>query len=122
MADKEVARKTEERALQLRPLCNICEEDGKVVLRLEMPGVEKEYLNLTIDNNQLLITGKRPAVAVEGEFLLKERPVGDYIQIYNLDETIDHEKVDASLEKGILTVTLHLKEQVKPRQITVKSE
>jgi len=99
----------------------IVEEKEKVIIRLEMPGVEKNGLEMKIDKNELSIVGRHLEKAAEGEYLLRERRDGDYYQVYTLDDTIDRNKIDASLVNGILRVTLHLKEAEKPRKITVKS-
>ena len=54
--------------------------------------------------------------------MLRERMHGDFLQTYTLDETVDQSSVDAALEKGILTLTLGLKDHVKPRTIAVRGE
>jgi len=95
--------------------------DGKLRVVLEMPGVRREDLDVRIENNELSIAGRRQP-RPEGTYVLRERPVGDYMRTYTLDETVDHSKIDAVLEKGILTVSLDLKEQVKPRAIQVRGE
>ena len=48
--------------------------------------------------------------------------MGNFLQTYTLDETVDQSRVDAVLEKGILTLTLDLKEHVRARTITVRGE
>jgi len=96
-------------------------KDGKLHVILEMPGVRKEDLDVRIENNELSIIGKR-ASGPEGRYALRERSVGDYRRTYTLDETVDHSKIDAALDKGILTITLDLKEQVKPRTVQVRGE
>ena len=119
MAKKEIEEKRER--VYVRPLANICEEDGKVLLRVEMPGVRKQDVELKVENNELRIVGKREAPAAEQSYILKERRDGDFYQSYTLDDTIDQGNIEAALDKGVLTVTLHLKEEVKPRQITIKT-
>jgi HSP20 family protein len=96
-------------------------KDGKLHVILEMPGVSKDSLEIRIENDELLIVGHRQHEG-EKKYVLRERPVGDYRQVYTLDETVDQSKIDAVLEKGILTITLDLKEHVKPRTIVVRGE
>jgi HSP20 family protein len=96
-------------------------KDGKLHVMLEMPGVSREGLELRIENNELQIVGRRDGDAGK-KYVLRERPVGDFHQVYTLDETVDQSKVEAVLEKGILTITLDLKEHVKPRTIAVRGE
>jgi HSP20 family protein len=103
----------------LRPRSNICTNQDEVLLSLEMPGVEKQDLELHIENNELSIIGRRKQQEA-GRYLIRERVQGDFRAVYTLDETIDQEKVDAVLENGVLTVTLHIKESVKPRKIQIK--
>jgi HSP20 family protein len=114
--------KTEPNRGMLRPRAGVASRgDGKILCVLEMPGVVKEDLEIKIENNKLTVIGRRPSLQ-EYKYLLRERRVGDYLQTFTLDETVDQTKVDATLEKGILTVTLELKEHVKPRTIKVRSE
>lgn len=116
--DKKSAREGQERFL--RPRSNICANQDEVILSLEMPGVEKQDIELNIENNELSILGRRKHRDA-GRYLIRERVQGDFLAVYTLDETIDQEKVDAVLEDGVLTVTLHVKEAVKPRKIQIKS-
>jgi HSP20 family protein len=87
-----------------------------------MPGVSKECLQIDLDANELRITSRRPAAGPSsGSYLVRERSRGFFYQAYTLDNTIDHGKIDAVLEAGVLTLTLHRKDAEKPRRIQVKS-
>lgn len=125
MATKKELEKRTERGTpetrRIRSACTICEDDGKIVMRLEMPGVSKDNLDINIENNQLTIFGKRNTPETEGTYVVRERRDGDFYQVYTLDETVDRNKVEASMENGILYLTLHLKEAEKPKKIEVKS-
>ncbi|WP_020612362.1 Hsp20/alpha crystallin family protein [Sediminispirochaeta bajacaliforniensis] len=101
------------------PVTDICEDEGKVVLRIEMPGVGKEDIDVQIDGDELIIYGKRSDVSPEGDSLVRERITVDYRKIFTLDETIDRDKVDAFMENGVLRLELALKEAVKPRKIQI---
>lgn len=106
----------------LRPLGTVSElPDGNILLRLEMPGVSRENLEIDVDASELCITGRRAEPRVGGTFLVRERPRGGFRQVYTLDDTIDPAKIDAVLEAGVLNLTLHRKEAVKPRKIAVRS-
>jgi HSP20 family protein len=115
--------KTQDRIVRyLKPRSSVRESrDGRLDVVLEMPGVRKEDLEIRIENNELRVVGRRQQ-GEEKKYVLRERPRGDFIQSYTLDETVDQTKVEAVLEKGILRLTLDLKEQVKPRTITVRGE
>ena len=106
----------------VKPRASVNEsKDGKLRVVLEMPGVSRASLEVRIENNELRIAGRRDT-PVEGAYILRERSPGDFLQTYTLDETVDPSKVEAVLEKGILTLTLDLKEHVKPRTIQVRGE
>jgi len=111
-----------QRARFLRPRSAVNESpDGRLHVVLEMPGVQKQDLEVRIENNELTIVGHRERAA-QKKYILRERPQSDFMQAFTLDGTVDQSKVDALLEKGILTLTLDLKEQVKPRKIPVRGE
>jgi HSP20 family protein len=100
----------------------VCEEDqGQIVMKLEMPGVNQDNLDLRYEDNILHITGRREPRSADVTYLVRERQSGTFYQAYTLDHTVDPEKIDASIANGVLTVTLHRKEAEKPRKITVKS-
>jgi HSP20 family protein len=105
----------------LRPRATVNRmENGRIQVVLEMPGVAKDGLEVKVENNELTVTGRREQPRKE-KAILRERPQGDYLISYTLDETVDAGKVDALLEKGLLTLTLELKEHVKPRSIPVRA-
>ncbi|MFW5684016.1 MAG: Hsp20/alpha crystallin family protein [Spirochaetota bacterium] len=106
----------------VRPVGNICQEHDRVVLRLEMPGVRKDGLDITIDGDTLTIVGRRDSYAEGVTYLVRERRDADFRATYTLDERVNREKVEAKIENGVLTVTLHLRDEVKPRKIEVKAE
>lgn len=107
---------------RVRPFSNIMEQNDAVVLRLEMPGVRKENLELNVENDRMVIIGRRDPMPEEARYVVRERRIGEFFQSYTLDDTIDRNRIDAKLEHGILTVTLHLKESEKPRRIEVKAK
>jgi len=121
MADRMNERPIEKRHL-LQPRSAVSEsKDGRLAVVLEMPGVRKEDLHIRVEDGLLRVEGRRQA-ASERRYLLRERPEGDFLKTFTLDETIDASRIDASLEKGVLTLTLEMKEHVKPRTIQVRSE
>ena len=111
--------RTLENVRTVRPVGNIVKEEGKVVLKLEMPGVTKENVELKIENDQLIVQGKRHTEEGDVRVVLRERPFGDYFQSFTLEDTVDRDQVEAAMEQGVLTVTLNLKESYKPRKIQI---
>ncbi len=119
MADQAVAKKTTVDRRTVRPAGTIIEHDDFVTLRLEMPGVSKKNVEITMDGESLIVHGGRDAYADDVRFVLRERRDVDFRASYTLDERIDREKIEAEMAQGVLTVTLQLKEEVKPRSIAI---
>jgi len=103
----------------LVPACSIAEDSGIVSVKLEMPGVSKERIELKIEGNSLTVEGRREEPAQEGSYLVRERRIGNYRKAFTIDETIDRDKVEAELADGILSIRLHVKEAAKPRRIAI---
>ena len=101
------------------PNVNIFETQGGYVLEAEVPGVNKEGLDITLEGAEITITGRRNRETVVGEPLFHERNPADYRRVFELDPAIDTSKVSAKIEQGILTVTLPKSERARPRKITV---
>jgi len=109
----------ERRRRRLTPSCMIREEEGRVTIALEMPGVRKENLEIKIEKNELLITGKPDETGASGTYLVRERGWGDFEKAFTLDETIDRETVNAELRNGVLSLSLGLREAAKPKRIEI---
>jgi HSP20 family protein len=101
------------------PEVNIFETKDGYVVEAEMPGVNKEGLEITVEGNELTIVGSRNAEQVNGQTLFRERRLTDYRRAFELDPAIDTAKISAKIDQGIVTVTLPKSEKVKPRKITV---
>ena len=114
------ARSNAERVAELiSPVVNIVETKDGYVLEAEMPGVNKSGLEITLEDNQLTLVGRRHAEAPAGEALFRESHNADYRRVFELDPAIDTAKISAQMEQGVLTLTLPKSERVKPRKITV---
>ncbi|MFP4643360.1 MAG: Hsp20/alpha crystallin family protein, partial [Spirochaetales bacterium] len=70
-------------------------------------------------NDTLTIRGERD-VPDSDNYLVRERLVAPYERTYTLDDSIDRDNIEAHMEHGLLTLTLHVREQVKPRRIEIK--
>jgi len=117
MSDKSASQKVR----LIRPRATVNRANGdRIQVVLEMPGVNRDGLDVKIENGELTVTGRREP-SHDGRPLLRERVAGDFQMAYTLDETVDPSKVEAVLDKGLLTLTLELKEQVKPRSIPVRA-
>jgi HSP20 family protein len=100
------------------PGVNIFETKDGYVLEAEMPGVNKEGLNISLEENVLTIVGHRQA-APEAGLLYRESRPADFRRVFELAPSIEASGITAKIEQGILVLTLPKAEKVKPRKITV---
>ncbi|MCA1949539.1 MAG: Hsp20/alpha crystallin family protein [Treponema sp.] len=115
-----VEKKQEQKIRTVQPACSICEDNGQVQVRLEMPGVDKDGIEVSVEKNELVIKGRPTINVTEGTYLIRERQTGEYHKRFIIDETIDRDKIQAVMNDGILQITLSVKEAAKPRRIEIK--
>ena len=101
------------------PASSVTENGDGYLLQVEMPGVNKEGLEISTEGNELTITGKRSLPTIEGTLVHHESHRENFRRTFEIDPSIDLNKVNARIEQGLLTVTLPKAEHVKPRRITV---
>lgn len=104
----------------MAPEVNIFETNEGYVLEADMPGVNKEGLEVSVEGNQLTIIGRRPDQGQAPDLLYRESAPADYRRAFELDPSIDTRKISAKIENGVLTIELPKAEKVKPRKIAVQ--
>jgi HSP20 family protein len=104
------------------PLVNISEDKDHLYVRAELPGVKAEDLEITLQDNNLILRGERkiPAEDKQANYHRRERESGFFRRIVALPAMVQTDKVSATSKDGILTVKLAKPEEVKPRKIEVK--
>jgi HSP20 family protein len=114
-----VEQQTPERSF-VTPDVNIYDTQDGYILEADMPGVSKEGLEITLEGNQLTLTGQRQnAKTPQGEMLYRESQRADFKRVFELDPAIDTARISAVINQGVLVMTLPRAEQVKPRRITI---
>jgi len=103
----------------ITPEVNIFETKDGFFLEAEMPGVNKEGLEITLEGNELTLLGHRTDGFAGAGMLYRESKPADFRRVFELDPAIDSGKINAKVEQGVLTLTLPKTEKVKPRKITV---
>jgi HSP20 family protein len=98
-------------------------ETGKeIIVRLEVPGMEKENCEITIEGNTLYLRGEKrfQRETEEGRFHVMERAYGSFERVVPLPQNVDSEAAEASYHNGVLTVRLPKTEGVSGRRIAIK--
>ena len=104
------------------PLVNISEDRDHIYVRAELPGVKAADLEITIQDNSLILRGQRQIASEEKQvnYHRREREAGFFRRIIALPARIQPDKVEATSKDGILTIKLAKPEETKPRKIQVK--
>ena len=103
------------------PAVDIYEDAQKVVLKLEVPGIEEKDLDIRVENHTLTVKGERKFEKEEKEenFHLIERRYGSFYRSFTLPSTVDTESVNAAYNAGVLKLELKKKPEAQPKQIKV---
>jgi HSP20 family protein len=101
------------------PPASVIETGDGYTLEVEMPGVNKDGLDISVENNELTITGRRSLPVVEGTLIHHESRPENFRRTFDLDPSIDADKISAKIDQGLVTLTLPKGEHVKPRKIAV---
>ncbi|WP_339136064.1 MAG: Hsp20/alpha crystallin family protein [Candidatus Electrothrix sp. GW3-4] len=102
------------------PVVDILETDNEFVLKVELPGVEKDDVQVGIDNRILTIKGEKKGDDKDKKVHRNECRYGTFIRTFTLPQDVDVDKVEAACKNGVLSLTLTKMEQAKPKQIEVK--
>jgi HSP20 family molecular chaperone IbpA len=104
------------------PRVDIYETDKELILYAEVPGVRPEDVELRYENGELLLHGHVGPRERPGHLVLGEYEEGDFYRVFNIHESIDSTKIEASCKSGVLVVRLPKVEAAQPRQINVRAE
>lgn len=121
MLAKEDIRKEWEAGLLVAPIVNIYETENDFMMKLLMPGVNKDGVELKLANEELQVYGRvRHDVEEPEKFILKEIEDGNYYRVFKVTDSVVVDHIKAKMEDGILTITLPKHERVKPKDIPIE--
>lgn len=102
------------------PRVDILESENEYRVHMDMPGVKKENVDITVEDGVLTISGERKWEVGEDErSVVGERAHGKFSRRFKLDNAIDAEKIGAGFDSGVLTIHLPKAEVAKPRRIEI---
>ncbi len=104
------------------PAVDIAEQNDAYVVTVELPGVEKDDIKVTLENNMLTIRGEKKMEKKinKDDYHRIERCYGSFNRSFTLPTTVKSDKIDATYKDGVLTITLPKAEEAKAKQIDVK--
>lgn len=120
--DRFFSRSAEQPAVAFCPTVDIEEAEDRFILHADLPGLKESDIDVKVHEGTLCLSGKREEASEhKGEgYYRRERSHGSFSRSFRLGPAVDADKIQASYDKGVLTVVLPKKEEVKPRQIPVK--
>ena len=103
------------------PAVDIFETAGEIVVKAELPGVDRKDISLHLENNVLTVKGERrfEKETKEENYHRVERAYGGFSRSFSIPATVDEEKIRADYKDGILKIILPKKERAKPKQIRI---
>jgi HSP20 family protein len=104
------------------PAVDIVEQENEYVVKMELPGVNKDEVKISLESNILTIKGEKKQEKEEQSKNLHriERSYGSFQRSFTLPTTVKSDKIDAVFKDGVLSVSLPKAEEAKPKQIEVK--
>jgi HSP20 family protein len=106
------------------PSMDVYETSDKIVATLDLPGIEPGDVEVSVEDSTLTVTGSRAfsSEVKEEEYHRVERRYGSFTRSITLPQTADTDKVEASFDKGVLTIEVPKVERAKPKKIQVRAE
>jgi HSP20 family protein len=106
---------------QYMPRVNIRETEDDVTMVFELPGMAKEDIKVTVENNVLTVSGQRQEAEADEKatYVRNEILGGTFSRSFTLPRTVDTGKIEADYSAGLLTIHMARKEEAKPKQIEV---
>jgi HSP20 family protein len=108
------------------PSANVREAKDAVLLEMELPGIQPDDVNISIDNDMLTVSGEKREERREGEeegrYFLVERRYGSFSRSFSLPPNVDPDKIKASFENGVLTIRIPREALPQPRRIQIETQ
>jgi HSP20 family protein len=97
-------------------------QGDRFVVNFDLPGINPDSIDLTVEKNVLTVRAERSWQPSEGtEVLISERPQGSFSRQLFLGDSLDTERIEAGYNNGVLTITIPVAEQAKPRKVSITS-
>ncbi|MFN8232675.1 MAG: Hsp20/alpha crystallin family protein [Actinomycetota bacterium] len=105
------------------PPLDVFEDDDRLVVKVELPGIDPEAVEVSVEDSTLTVSGSREfeRETEERNYHRIERRYGAFSRSLRLPQTADAERVDARFDKGVLTIEVPKREEAKPRRIEIKA-
>jgi len=106
------------------PPVDILERGNEVVLKIDLPGLSQNEIEVRVEENNLIVQGERRFIkeALDENYIQMERPYGTFRRVFNIPRAIDQENIKASSKDGVLRVILPKRQGAQLKQVLVESK
>ncbi len=104
------------------PAVDVCEDENSFFIAAELPGIDRESIDLEVENNVLSIKGERKLEKKEeGEsYHFVERSYGSFYRRFSLPKNVDTEGIGAEYKDGVLKISIPKKDEIKPKKVEIR--
>jgi HSP20 family protein len=110
------------REREIRLPLDVYTTPSEIVVLANVPGLKPEDVNITLENDTLSISGEIKAPMENVDYIFQERPYGKFNRVLTINVSVDNDKVEASFDSGVLTITLPKAEAARPKVIKVEAK
>jgi HSP20 family protein len=103
------------------PACEILDRETNFTISLDVPGMNKDEINIEVKDNQLVVNGERKFQSKEDTVLKSERRYGKFSRVFTLPKNVKTEAIEASFSNGVLEITLPKEEKAQARKISISA-
>lgn len=93
-------------------------KDDRFVVTFDLPGIDSDSLDVTVEQNVLTVSARRPAME-DVDFTVAERPTGSFSRQVFLGDTLDIDQLNVEYRDGVLTIEIPIREAAKPRRVEI---
>ena len=106
------------------PAIDVIEKEDQFLVKVELPGVKEEDVNVTVTSGTLTIEGEKKAESevLKKGYYYRETSYGSFSRSITIPSTVDASKIEANCDKGVLEITLPKAPEIKPKKITVATK
>ncbi len=110
-------------AVEFAPRVDVVENKDKFVVRVELPGVKRENVKITLENQALILSGEKQRAQENGEanYHFREVAYGKFERRFRLGNNVDREHIKADFKDGVLEITLPKSAQAQSKEITISA-
>ena len=108
-------------ASKVWPPVNLWADEQRIVASIDLPGVSRDAIDVSVEGDTLSIRGERPARDDNGTVLLAERPTGRFARTIRLPTRVDPDNVEARYQGGVLVVEMQRPQSDQPRRIAIRT-